>query len=340
MRILRFVLLYPFAVIYDLITSLRNKLFDKGFLKSHKPQQFTVSIGNLSVGGSGKTPFIKYLIKNFGEKQIGVLSRGYGRKTKGFFEVTSESLASQVGDEPKMIKDSTRADVFVCEDRVLGAKKIYDINPRIEILLLDDAFQHRYIKPNLSVLITPFDNPFTSDYLLPAGLLRESRKGANRADVIIVSKVPLSCSEDQLRDFELHLFSKLTTRKPLFFCHYLNSTPVNVENKELLSGDKVLLVSGLADNNAFQKYAKSHFEVSDIFAFNDHYNYSESDVFRFFKNSLETKILTTAKDYIKLKDICSQEQLVRVFHTETEVVFVDQKEKFKAIVLNAFEAHS
>lgn len=340
MRIFRVVLLFPFAVIYDLITSIRNKLFDTGVLKSHKPRQFTVSVGNLSIGGTGKTPFIKYLIQNFTDKNIAMLSRGYGRKTKGFLEVLTKSNTEEVGDEPKMIKESCNVDVFVCENRVLGANLIFEQRPKNDFLLLDDAFQHRYIKPNLNILITPFSNPFTSDFLLPAGNLRESKRGVCRADVIIISKVPENSTQDQLSEFELSFFSKLIGKKPIFFCEYRNSVPVNLIGEELKSGEKVNLVSGIGDDTSLQKYANDFLEVLNVFSFKDHYSYGKEDVLSFFDTSTTTKILTTAKDYIKLKDICTQDQLLRLYQTETEVKFVGQEDKFKAIVLNAFEAHS
>lgn len=340
MRVFRIVLLYPFAVIYDLITSIRNKLFDFGILKSKRPDQFTISVGNLSVGGTGKTPFIKYLIQNLQDKNAAVLSRGYGRKTKGFIEVTPVSNASEVGDEPQMIKETTNAAVFVCENRVLGAKKIFELNSKVDVLLLDDAFQHRYIKPHLNLLLTPFANPFTRDFLLPAGNLREARRGAKRADLIIITKVPLSCSKKEIAAFMLTLSKQLKVKKPIFFCQYINSDPVNEAGEKLVKGEKVILVSGIANDISLRQFASDSYEVVAVYSFKDHYSYTKDDVLSFFDISATTKILTTAKDYTKLKDICTQDQLSRLFQTETQVKFVDQEEKFKAIVLNAFEAHT
>ncbi len=194
MKTLR-LLLFPFAIVYDLVTHARNWAFDKGFLEQRSFSTPIIAIGNLSTGGTGKTPMTEYLIRQF-EGRIAVLSRGYGRKTSGFKMVEVDSAPSEVGDEPLQIKRKFGAKITsaVCEKRVDGVERLIGDN-QPDLILLDDAYQHRYVKADHYVLLTAFGDPYYNDFVLPAGNLRESRQGANRAHSIVVTKCPPDISQ-------------------------------------------------------------------------------------------------------------------------------------------------
>jgi tetraacyldisaccharide 4'-kinase len=195
MKFVRF-LLFPFAILYDLITSIRNSFFNAGVFKETTFYTPIIVVGNLSVGGTGKTPQIEYLIRLLKDfYKVSVLSRGYKRKTKGFLLVNEHHTANDVGDEPlQYFKKFTNISVAVDENRVEGIHNLMD-QKSPEVLLLDDAYQHRKVKGSFYILLTKYDDLFTEDFLLPTGNLRESRAGAKRANVIVVTKCPLDLKE-------------------------------------------------------------------------------------------------------------------------------------------------
>ena len=210
-------LLFPFSLLYKGITSLRNLLFDFKILPSFQPPLPTIGVGNLTMGGTGKTPIIDYLISILSSPRIGVISRGYGRKTKGFIALDSESKPENVGDEPFMLsKMNPGVNFFVSENRVEGYKKATDAVKDLGIILFDDVFQHRYVKAKINILLCDYNRPFYEDYVLPTGLLRESRFGAKRADVIIVTKCPETISESQKMRLGEKLQLTVRSRLPSF----------------------------------------------------------------------------------------------------------------------------
>lgn len=191
--------LYPFSPIYHLVTGIRNKMYNWGLMKSVKFRTPIINVGNLSVGGSGKSPMVMYLAELLSKDfRTGVLSRGYGRQTKGYGVTNYDSNYKTVGDEAMQLFErfKNRFVITVCEDRVFGAKKVIS-DMDLDVLILDDAYQHRAIKAGFNILMTDYNDPYFKDYILPAGDLRESRKGANRADVIMVSKCPDNLTEEK-----------------------------------------------------------------------------------------------------------------------------------------------
>ena len=271
------------------ITGFRRWLYERGYWTSYKPPIPTIVIGNLSTGGTGKTPTVAYLIEeleNAGIK-VGVVSRGYGRKTRGVFEVISLD-ANKFGDEPSMLKAHfPSVPIFVAENRALGIKTLLSQYPKLQAILLDDAFQHFAIRPSLRILLTTQNRPFWKDFPLPKGRLREPRRSARFADAIVMTKIsqPLSPFEANRIDFGL----KTTYQLP----DNLNPT------------EKVWLVAGLADNESFFSPIKAlHPNVVGESAFSDHHPFSEEDVLKIIhlasKEGAKT-ILTTAKDEVKLK---------------------------------------
>ena len=186
-------LLYPFSLLYGLITDFRNVLFDKGFKSQTGFDIPIINVGNLTVGGTGKSPQIEYLIRLLADTyQVASLSRGYGRKTKGYILADEHANAEQIGDEPMQFfqKFGSKISVVVSEKRVEGVQQLLQEKPTTELILLDDAYQHRYITPSFNILLMDYHRPFYEDLTFPAGRLRERRRGANRADCIVVSKCP------------------------------------------------------------------------------------------------------------------------------------------------------
>ncbi|MFT5479741.1 MAG: tetraacyldisaccharide 4'-kinase [bacterium] len=272
---------------------LRNLAFRKGVLKSVSFDVPVISVGNLSVGGTGKTPMVKYLIQQYsGDKTIGVLSRGYGRLTKGFFEVETSSLAKNVGDEPLEIKiQFPELTVTVCENRVMGIPEMLAINPKIDLIILDDAFQHQYVKPKVSIVLSTFSNPYWSDYVLPMGKLREFRLNIKRADILIITKAPdlsQTVPETGLPTF----LSQTFDHQDLSLVHGLE--------REIL---KPIVVSGLADNTQFQQLIGEKYPESINLGFADHRTYTITEVKQMIYDAdrLDNNIITTEKDWVKLK---------------------------------------
>ena len=297
---------------YYIITLIRNLFFDWGIITSQKLQEPSICIGNLSVGGSGKTPMTIYLsnlLKN--DFQVQILSRGYGRKTSGYKEVTVDSTSDDVGDEPLLYKKrfKTEITVAVAEKRSLGANELLKIQTKNSILLLDDAFQHRSVNAGFSILLTPFQQIFSSDFLLPVGNLREARCGANRADCIVITKCPESI-EAAHKNRIIECMQKYS--KPIFFS--------SIEYGELISfGTKrnsfetVLLVCGIAQPETLIIELRKKYKV-EVLLFADHHNFDSSDIkeihqkFNTFVGD-GVAILTTEKDYVRLQTKLTADEL-------------------------------
>ncbi|MFD2202513.1 tetraacyldisaccharide 4'-kinase [Shivajiella indica] len=299
-------LLYPFALIYDEVTKIRNKKFDTGQKKSVSFTVPTIVVGNLNLGGSGKTPMVEFLIDMFqDEHDVATLSRGYGRKTKGFLLAKPELGPSEMGDEPYQIyfKFGNKVTVAVGEKRVLAIPKILLEKPKTDLIILDDAFQHRYVKGDFYILLTTFQKPFFTDKVLPLGTLRENAKGAIRADVIIVTKTPVNAGEEIKKEFR-NSIKKITDTKVIFAgIRYGEPYPINPN--QVHSFSKVVLVSGIANDKLFIEEAQRYFQVLEIFSFGDHHNYTVKDIEKIsesVKKHQDCMVLTTEKDSVKLKN--------------------------------------
>jgi tetraacyldisaccharide 4'-kinase len=296
-------LLWPFAWLYDLATRIRNYLYDIGHKKSFEFDTVVISVGNLNVGGSGKTPMIEYLIRLLADRyQLATLSRGYGRKTHGIRISSETDNAETLGDEPFQLskKFDGNIKVVVGEERALAIPTILHQFPEVRIILMDDAFQHRAVKPQFSILVTDYEKPFYKDFLLPFGRLREARKGATRADVIVVTKA------DGISEAGMELMTsnirEVAGEKPVFFSglSYLLPMPIHHQNP---IGDKVVLVSAIAKNSHFVKEVSKSYQVVKHFRFEDHHHYSEEDIQRIQHCATGFQIdsiLTTEKDMVKL----------------------------------------
>ena len=329
MSVIRF-LVFPLSIIFKFVTDLRNKLYDCNFLKSEKISVPVISVGNLSTGGTGKTPMVDFIINNLKKDyDITVLSRGYKRKLKGFIEIKNSDNPIQVGDEPFLLKSNhVEVPIFVCEDRVEGANKIISESDT-NLILMDDAFQHRKISRNLDIVLTDYNNLFYKDYLLPYGYLRESRKNINRADIIIVTKCPLDFNKADANKIKNQINPKKT--QSLFFSQIKYSEKL-FGFKELsfksIRNSKLTLVTGIANSQPLKEYLKKNNVNFDHFDYPDHYNYSRKDVNKILATTKNNIILTTKKDYYKL----SQFKIDNLLYIDIKVEFLDGKQEFLSTI--------
>ncbi len=337
------ILLYPFSVLYGIIIYLRNKAYDLNLFKSKEFDVPVISIGNITVGGTGKTPHVEYLVSLLKEKfEVATLSRGYKRKTKGFRWVETQSTAAEVGDEPLQIKNKfSDVIVSVCENRVNGVEKLQDPqNPKTpDVVLLDDAFQHRRIKPGLNILLIDYNRPIKDDNLLPLGRLREGVHQVRRANIIIFTKCPdevtpimrrILQNDVGLLPYQNLYFTKLEYDKlvPVFGANNLG----NEFYKERMYS--VLLVTGIASPQLIKNYLNSFSGKIEELTFPDHHNYSTKDIQTIFDKfvSIQSKnkiIITTEKDAVRFKDFTEipDELKNALYYLPVKVNFLEQEKK-------------
>ena len=342
-------LLYPIAGIYWLVIAFRNFLYDRKLFKSIRFDFPVIGIGNLSAGGTGKTPHIEYLLFHLQYLyKTGTLSRGYGRKTHGFFMADGNSTALQIGDEPRQFKRKfPETIVSVCEDRVIGVPKILHERPEVDVLLLDDAFQHRAIRLGLSVLLTEYDNLFTRDELLPVGWLREPASNYHRADLIIVTKCPPDLPEQaqqriiaEIKPFKYQkIYFSSIQYAPLYSFY-------DVQQKAELNKDTdVLLVCGIAKHEELKNYLQTRARNVYVRDYRDHHNYDSYDLDQIretFKNMGDVKkiIVTTEKDAARLEEHANwfSENKIEIFVQPIAIKFLNgDGDKFNADILNYIE---
>ncbi len=338
MKFGQFILL-PFSLVYAFVTTIRNKLFDWKVLGSKSFGIPVISVGNLSAGGTGKTPHVEYLINLLKDEfKIATLSRGYKRKTKGFVVASESSSASEIGDEPFQIhKKFPGITVSVDENRVNGINELLKRDKKPDIILLDDAFQHRYVKPGLSILLTDFHHLYTNDYPIPSGRLRECRSGAKRADIIIVTKTSRVLSPFDRKAITGEI--KPANNQKLFFSYIEHGKFTSLKGEELKAKkvffNSILLVAGIANPYPLESYLKKFCDELEVMKFPDHHNYTEKDVFKiietFEKNVRRKKaIVTTEKDAMRLiqPDIINHLISLPVFYIpiRTELHKQDKKE--------------
>lgn len=336
--VLRF-LLFPFSMVYQLITRLRNQLYDKGLKPSAEFDLPVINVGNLTVGGTGKSPMVEYLVKLLvASKKIATLSRGYGRQTKGFRIGDVNDNASTLGDEPFQFyrKFHNEITVAVGEERVLAISMILHEKPETEVIILDDAFQHRRVKPSLNILLCDYHRPFYKDYVLPAGRLRESRSGANRADIIVVTKCPAEITEEAKSKIRTAIQS--IAAKPVFFTSVFYEKPISFHG-HLLTGSDCIVVTGIANPEPFIQYLKLNYRIRQHLAFGDHHTYTHKDIERIGKMAEEypgAAIFTTEKDMVKLKDpvFFSMTKNLPVYYIPIAVQFLIDGSSFDEMILN------
>lgn len=301
MNILRKIL-FPFAILYGFVTAFRNFLFDKGILKSHSFDLPIIAVGNLSVGGTGKTPQIEYLIRLLSPThKIATLSRGYKRKSEGFILADANSNAEILGDEPfQFYKKFSNILVAVDANRKNGIEQLINIS-KPDIILLDDAFQHRKVKAGFYILLTAYNDLYADDFILPTGNLRESRSGAERANIVVVTKCPANLSEKEKNAIEKKL--QLDSLQKLFFTsiaydEFIFSEEKQLTVSEIKNSEKVLL-AGIAKPEPFFEYLKN--ENDTVLTYPDHHHFSEKDILEIKEKAKGKIIITTEKDFVRLK---------------------------------------
>lgn len=298
--------LYPLGSLYGWGLQLRNRLYNNGIFRSVRPPVFSICVGNLALGGTGKTPLTEYLIELFKSNDIGiaVLSRGYKRKTTGYLQASVETSSEEIGDEAFQIHQKfPDVKVFVCENRVEGVHRLYGENPEIQLVLLDDAFQHRAIKANKNILVTRYDKLYVDDHYIPAGTLRDHKIRASDADIVIVSNCPANLDVTEKNSITGKL--KLMNNQKLFF------SGVSYQSPELLFSDqnaideldRYIAVTGIAKPGNFIKHVDEEYEIVKHFKYPDHYNFTSDDIDRWKSKIAEDGsigIITTEKDATRL----------------------------------------
>ena len=295
-------LFFPFVPVYYAVTWMRNACYDFGIIKSVSYDFPVICVGNLSVGGTGKTPMIEYLIELLKDNyRVATLSRGYKRKTEGFVLANEKSSAESIGDEPVQFYAKYKKDIQVAVDinRVHGINCLKSLENAPEVILLDDAFQHRKVKAGFNILLTTYDHLYVNDFLLPAGDLRESKHGAQRADIIVVTKCPLELNEEERQGFVSKI--KPLNHQYVFFSsiHYADVIKSSYESKKLADISDFTLVTGIANANPLVTYLRKSNLKFDHLNFQDHYNFTLKDVQELSKNKL---IITTEKDFMRFQN--------------------------------------
>lgn len=320
-------ILFPFSLIYGSVAAFRNLMFDLGWKKQTTFDLPVICVGNLSVGGTGKTPQIEYLIRllsaNF--KTV-TLSRGYKRKTEGFYLASNTTRMEDIGDEPfQYFSKFKNIQVAVDANRVNGVSQILKHLPNTEVILLDDAFQHRYIKAGFYILLTKYDELYCNDLVLPAGNLREFKSGAKRANVIVVTKCPPSLSLEKQSNIRKKLNVK--SNQEVYF------TTIGYD-KEITNGSETLVLNDLKNNSflavagiAKPEYFYQHLQVNKnkTVTFPDHHHFSEKDIDSILNKANGKIIITTEKDYMRLQDKLPKNQL---FYLPIETQFLSNGASF------------
>jgi len=296
------IILFPVVPIYYLVTYLRNKLFDYGVFESRSYDTPIICVGNLSTGGTGKTPMIEYLItllkKN---KSIATLSRGYKRNTEGFLLAGENSTVESIGDEPYQFHHKfPEIMVAVDADRQNGIESLLKLKDVPDIILLDDAFQHRSVKAGLNILLTSYDTPYYKDFVLPTGNLREPQTGRKRADLVIVTKCKPALNEEEKVTILNRL--QLNDRQNAFFSYIDYSNVVlNFNNEIKLEAlPEFTLVTGIANSKPLVDYLSTQGLKFDHIEYPDHHNFRPHEIELLLKKEF---ILSTEKDFVRLANI-------------------------------------
>ena len=345
------IILYPLSWLYGFVMSLRNGAYDLKILKSTEFDVPVISIGNITVGGTGKTPHVEYLVDLLNAKyEVATLSRGYKRRSKGFHYVETNSTAVNVGDEPLQIKNKyPQITVSVCEKRVEGVEKLMDVSneKKPDVVLLDDAFQHRRISPGVNILLIDYNRQIKEDQLLPLGRLRESVHQMRRANIIIITKCPDEVTPIMRRilgnnvgllPYQKLYFTKLkyANLMPVFGAKELDSK--YYEEKKYT----ILLVSGIASPKLMHKYLKQFSNKIELLTFPDHHNYTPQDIQtisnKFSALNVENKIIiTTEKDSMRFKDFEDLPDEIKevMYYLPVKVSFLEkEKQSFNKKILN------
>lgn len=330
-------LLFPIALIYWLVTFIRNFLYDVGVFKSESFDIPIIAVGNLSVGGTGKSPQIEYLIRLLSDNyQVATLSRGYKRSTTGFVLADHNANAKTLGDEPfQFYSKYPKTIVAVDENRVEGIEILLDLDKKPNVILLDDAFQHRKVKAGFYILLTAYDDLFCDDFILPFGNLREPGFGKNRSDMIIVTK----CSNNIEELAQEKIKDKLKVSQTVYFTTIAYDRDVynelgKISVNEIKAEEKVV-IAGIAKPKPFFDFLEAKAEETMVFS--DHHNFEEKDIITILNKAKNNKIITTEKDYVRLKGLVPKEQL---YYLPIQSQFLNDGNDFDKKILDYVEQSS
>ena len=330
-------ILFPLSILYSAIASIRNFCYDKGLLKSYAFNLPIIVVGNISVGGTGKTPQIEYLIRLFADKyKVASLSRGYKRKSSGFILADSNANAEIIGDEPfQYYTKFPNIQVAVDADRKNGIEQLLSNPIKPNLILLDDAYQHRRVKAGFYILLTSYNELYSDDFQLPTGNLRESCKGAKRANIIVVTKCPSDLSKVEQDNIKDKL--AISANQKLFFSTIEFDEYVYSENgkqlvSELQNVDKLLL-AGIAKPHTFFAHLQS--DKEDCLTFSDHHQFTEKDLLEINNKAQNKIIITTEKDFVRLKGSLPKEQL---FYLPIKTKFLFESDNFDKIITTYVES--
>lgn len=350
------ILLFPFALLYGIGVWIRNVCYNQNVFFSTSFQVPVICVGNLTAGGTGKSPMVVYLIRSLSSvARLASLSRGYGRKTKGYLEVLVDMNARETGDEPLMIKKKiSNHTVAVCGNRVEGIKQILDRHPEVQGIVLDDAYQHRKVKPSLSILLMDYSQIFKPQYLLPYGKLREGMSGKKRADVIVITKCPAMMSPMEQRRYSDKV--KPNSNQKIFFSGIQYGEMISVNDSVQVPSPSneyyfsrqysVLLFTGIADPQHLINFLEEKKMKVYPTVFPDHHEFQQEDIQKItksFSNITDKNkiILTTQKDYTRLLHTGLIEMFggIPVFYIPIEIKFDEkQKEEFHSILKSHIES--
>lgn len=336
-RMLKAVFGAPLAFLYGIGVDIRNKFFDLDIIKGEEFDIPIVCVGNITVGGTGKTPVTEYLIEVLSPVyNVAVLSRGYKRNSKGFVLASARSSFRDIGDEPKQIKlKYPEIPVAVCKNRVEGIKKLREQHPEINLIILDDAFQYRYLEPWVNIVLMDYNNPIYRDHLLPWGRLRDRRSQLDRANIILVTKCPVDMTPLDTRLVKKYL--SIYPYQSLFFTRMKQGgvTPLfpDLAREEVRLGSNIIVMSGIAEPSLLVSGLKKRYRIIHELFFRDHHAYTMKDMLRLLEllgNSPEdTVIITTEKDAVKLtnRKKIPAKILERLYYIPIKVVFADESER-------------
>ena len=347
------IILYPFTLIYKWITDFRNYLYDIDYKKSFLFDTKVINVGNITVGGTGKTPHVEYLIRFLKEDyKIATLSRGYGRKSKGFILADEKANASMIGDEPMQFyqKFASEITVTVGEERIEAIPKILYERPETQVILLDDAYQHRAVIPDFNILLTDYSRLFYKDFPFPSGRLRESRKGAKRADAVIVSKCPVDLAENEKKEIISSINQYTKEGTPIYFTSIKYGEIIPVQKTDnpikLDKNISVLLFSGIAKAQNLENYVSGKTDLKEHLTFSDHHFYTIKELgnikLNFEKIMATSKIiLTTEKDAVKIKEgeLFSVLEGLPVYYLPIEIYFQEEEgeESFRGKIMQTIK---
>ncbi len=325
--------LIPLSWLYSMVVNIRHWLFDHSIIDSEQFDIPIICIGNITVGGTGKTPMCELLLEHFTKRcSVAIISRGYGRSSKGYREVEINDCFTDVGDEPLQMKRKyPQSVVVVCEKRAVGIKRIQEEHPDVELIIMDDGFQHRYVTPRLNIIMIDATRPTFEDAPLPAGRLRDTPRALNRADIFVVTKSPETMGLPEIDNFTKRLLTN--PKQSIYFTKIDTLDPIALSGQSPMFDIKrdVVAVAGVGNPEPFKQMLHSRYNVVEELIYDDHYAYTPKDL-EHMAATLErysnAAIITTEKDYVKFLTINEIPDIIKsnTYYTPIRMKFITESE--------------